>query len=94
MLQANIMIGGAFLVGVLLGYGIKKVLQISAVTVGLLFGWLTYLQYQQIVDIIWNKLEQASVNTMSIQKLAFCGRANSVNLECMIIYLKIDTDNC
>ena len=58
-------IGGSFFAGVLIGYALKKVVKLVAVVVGLFFAGLTYLQYQQIIDINWNKLQQASQNTVT-----------------------------
>jgi uncharacterized membrane protein (Fun14 family) len=55
-------IGGGFLVGVLIGYALKKVLKIVAAVVGLFFAGLAYLQYQQILNINWNKLQVTSQN--------------------------------
>ena len=40
-------IGGAFFVGILIGYALKKVVKIAAVIVGLFFAGLAYLRYQQ-----------------------------------------------
>jgi len=58
-------IGGSFFAGVLIGYALKKVVKLVAVVVGLFFAGLTYLQYQQIIDINWNKPQQASQNTVT-----------------------------
>jgi uncharacterized membrane protein (Fun14 family) len=58
-------IGGGFLVGILIGYAIKKVVKFLAVVVGLFFAGLAYLQYQQILGINWNKLQVVSQNTAS-----------------------------
>lgn len=55
-------IGGGFFVGVLIGYALKKMVKIMAVVVGLFFTGLAYLQYQQIVNIDWNKLQPVSQN--------------------------------
>jgi uncharacterized membrane protein (Fun14 family) len=53
-------VGGGFFVGVLIGYALKKVIKIAAVTVGLFLAGLAYLQYHQIANINWNKLQQVS----------------------------------
>jgi uncharacterized membrane protein (Fun14 family) len=53
-------IGGGFLTGILIGYALKKVIKFAAVMVGLLFAGLAYLQYQQIANVNWDKLEQIS----------------------------------
>jgi uncharacterized membrane protein (Fun14 family) len=58
-------IGGGFFGGVLIGYALKKVVKILAVVVGLFFAGLTYLQYEQIVNINWNKLQIASQNAVT-----------------------------
>jgi uncharacterized membrane protein (Fun14 family) len=55
-------IGGGFFVGLLIGYALKKVVKILAIVVGLFFAGLVYLQYQQIVNIDWNKLQPVSQN--------------------------------
>jgi len=57
-------IGGGFLTGVLIGYALKKVVKITAVIVGLFITGIAYLQYQQILNINWNKLQTASENTL------------------------------
>jgi uncharacterized membrane protein (Fun14 family) len=49
--------GGGFLVGILIGYALKKVIKLVAVIVGLFLAGLAYLQYQQIATINWNKLQ-------------------------------------
>ncbi len=59
-------IGGGFLVGVLIGYALKKVLKIVAAVVGLFFAGLAYLQYQQIFNINWNKLQATSQNAVTM----------------------------
>jgi uncharacterized membrane protein (Fun14 family) len=57
--------GGSFFAGVLVGYALKKVVKVAAVVVGLFFAGIAYLQYQQILNINWNKLQLASQNTLS-----------------------------
>jgi uncharacterized membrane protein (Fun14 family) len=58
-------IGGGFFAGILIGYALKKVIKIVAVVVGLFFAGLAYLQYEQIIDIKWAKLQAISQNTVS-----------------------------
>ena len=53
-------IGAGFFVGVLIGYALKKVVKIVAIVVGLFFAGLAHLQYQHIVNINWNNLQQVS----------------------------------
>ena len=52
--------GGGFFVGILIGYALKKVIKLLAVIVGLFLAGLAYLQYHQIANINWNKLQQVS----------------------------------
>jgi uncharacterized membrane protein (Fun14 family) len=55
-------IGAGFFVGALVGYALKKVVKIVAIVIGLFFAGLEYLQYQHIVNINWNNLQQVSKN--------------------------------
>jgi uncharacterized membrane protein (Fun14 family) len=57
--------GGGFFVGVLIGYALKKVIKLVAVIVGLFLAGLTYLQYHQILNINWNKLQQISEGALT-----------------------------
>jgi uncharacterized membrane protein (Fun14 family) len=50
-------IGGGFLVGILIGYALKKIVKLVAVVVGLFFAGIAYLQYQHILSIDWNELQ-------------------------------------
>jgi uncharacterized membrane protein (Fun14 family) len=52
--------GGGFIVGVLIGYALKKVIKLLAVIAGLFVAGLAYLQYHQIANINWNKLQTVS----------------------------------
>jgi uncharacterized membrane protein (Fun14 family) len=77
-------IGGGFFAGILIGYSLKKVVKVVAVVVGLFFAGLAYLQYQQIVNINWNKIQAASQNTLSTLANATTqipGFSNSNHLE-------------
>ena len=59
-------IGGGFFAGVLIEYALKKVIKIVAVIiVGLFLAGLAYLQYHQIANINWNKLQQISEGTIT-----------------------------
>src|SRR5215208_1126914 len=51
---------GGFFVGILIGYALKKIIKIVAVIVGLFLAGLAYLQYHQIANINWNKLQTVS----------------------------------
>jgi uncharacterized membrane protein (Fun14 family) len=52
--------GGGFFLGVLIEDVLKKVIKIVAVIVGLFLAGLAYLEYYQIANINWNKLQQVS----------------------------------
>jgi uncharacterized membrane protein (Fun14 family) len=58
-------IGGGFFVGILIGYALKKVIKLLAVIVGLFLAGLAYLQYHQIANINWNKLQTVSEGTIT-----------------------------
>ena len=60
--------GGGFFVGILIGYALKKVIKLLAVIVGLFLAGLAYLQYHQITNINWNKLQticEGAIRTLS-----------------------------
>jgi uncharacterized membrane protein (Fun14 family) len=66
--QFTATIGGGFFVGVLIGYALKKVIKLLAVIVGLFITGLAYLQYHQIANINWNKLQtisEGAITTLS-----------------------------
>src|SRR5215210_5196989 len=58
-------LGGGFFVGILIGYALKKVIKIVAVIVGLFLAGLAYLQYHQIANINWNKLQTVSEGVLT-----------------------------
>jgi uncharacterized membrane protein (Fun14 family) len=45
-------VGGGFLIGLITGYAIKKVVKLAAVIVGLFFAGLAYLEYQRILSVV------------------------------------------
>jgi uncharacterized membrane protein (Fun14 family) len=57
--------GGGFFVGILIGYALKKVIKLVAVIVGLFLAGLAYLQYHQIANINWNKLQTVSEDAIT-----------------------------
>jgi uncharacterized membrane protein (Fun14 family) len=57
--------GGGFFAGVLIGYALKKVIKLVALIVGLFLAGLAYLQYHQIANINWNKLQTISEGTIT-----------------------------
>jgi uncharacterized membrane protein (Fun14 family) len=72
-------VGGGFVAGTLIGFALKKVLKILAVVVGLFFAVLLYLQYQQIVNINWNKLQATSQNAVTTLANATTQISNQIN---------------
>jgi uncharacterized membrane protein (Fun14 family) len=52
--------GGGFVVGILVGWALKKVVKLFAIIAGLFLAGLAILQYQQIAFVNWHRLEQAS----------------------------------
>jgi uncharacterized membrane protein (Fun14 family) len=58
-------IGGGFFIGILIGYALKKVIKLLAVVVGLFFAGLAYLQYHQIANINWNRLQAVSEGALT-----------------------------
>jgi uncharacterized membrane protein (Fun14 family) len=58
-------LSGGFFVGILIGYALKKVIKIVVVVVGLFLAELAYLQYHEIANINWNKLQQISEGTIT-----------------------------
>ena len=58
-------LGGDFFIGILIGYALKKVIKLLAVIVGLFLAGLAYLQYHQVANINWNKLQQVSEGALT-----------------------------
>ena len=50
-------IGGGFFGGILIGYALKKIIKIVAIIAGFFLAALAILQYQQIANINWDKLQ-------------------------------------
>lgn len=69
--------GGGFIGGLLLGYALKKVVKLMAVVVGLFIAGLSYLQYQQIASVNWDKVE----GTISTIANATTNTFNDYNIE-------------
>jgi uncharacterized membrane protein (Fun14 family) len=57
--------GGGFFVGILIGYALKKVIKLVAVIAGLFLAGLAYLQYHQVANINWNKLQTVSEDAIT-----------------------------
>ena len=58
-------LGGGFFAGILIGYALKKVIKMVAVIFGLFLAGSAYLQYHQIANINWNKLQTVSEGTIT-----------------------------
>jgi uncharacterized membrane protein (Fun14 family) len=58
-------LGGGFFGGILIGYALKKIFKIVAIIAGFFLAALAYLQYQQIANINWDKLQTISENTFT-----------------------------
>ncbi|HEX5891653.1 MAG TPA: FUN14 domain-containing protein [Nitrososphaeraceae archaeon] len=57
--------GGGFILGILIGYALKKVIRIVAVIAGLFLAGLAFLQYHQVANINWNKLQTVSEGVLT-----------------------------
>ena len=55
-------VGGAFFIGFITGYAIKKIIKLAAVIVGLFIGAIAYLEYQRILNVDWHKVQAMSQN--------------------------------
>jgi uncharacterized membrane protein (Fun14 family) len=58
-------IGCGFFFGLLIGYALKKLLKLVAVVVGLFFAGIVYLQYEDLINVNWTKLQATSQYTVS-----------------------------
>jgi uncharacterized membrane protein (Fun14 family) len=72
-------VGGGFFGGLLLGYALKKVVKLVALIIGLFIAGLTYLQYQQIASVNWDKTE----GTISGLANATTNTLNNYNIEAL-----------
>jgi uncharacterized membrane protein (Fun14 family) len=58
-------LGGGFFGGILIGYALKKIIKIVAIIAGFFLAALAYLQYQQIANINWDRLQAISEDTLT-----------------------------
>jgi len=78
-------LGTGFLMGLMLGYFVKKILKILMFAMGGIVGLLLYLQHQEIISVNMSKLEQ-SANTIfasvlsSFDKMTQIGGAISLGI--------------
>ena len=56
---------GGFFGGILIGYALKKIIKIVTVIAGFFLAALVYLQYQQIANISWDRLQAISEDTLT-----------------------------
>ena len=56
---------GGFLFGAVAGYGIKKVMKIAAVVVGLFVTALGYLSYKGLIDVKWVAMENVTRSALT-----------------------------
>lgn len=50
-------VGCGFMVGLITGYAIKKVVKLAAVIVGLFIAAMAYFQYQRILNVDWERVQ-------------------------------------
>ncbi len=68
-------ISGA-VVGILIGYAVKKIIKIGIVILGCFFGAVAYLQTQGILNVNWDKVEGVSKNALTaLNDAAISGHA-------------------
>jgi uncharacterized membrane protein (Fun14 family) len=72
-------LGGGFFVGVLIGYVLKKIIKIAAIVVGFFLTGLAYLQYHQIANINWNKLQTVSEDAITTLSNAIITQIPSIS---------------
>ena len=53
------------LCSILIGYALKKVIKLVDVIIGLFLAGLAYLQYYQIANVNWNKLQTISEGALT-----------------------------
>jgi uncharacterized membrane protein (Fun14 family) len=58
-------LGGGIFGGILIGYALKKIIKIVAIIVGFFLAAMAYLQYQQIANINWDRLQAISEDTLT-----------------------------
>lgn len=57
-------LGGGFFGGILIGYALKKIIKIVAIIAGFFLAALAYLQYQQIANVNWGRLQAIAEDTL------------------------------
>jgi uncharacterized membrane protein (Fun14 family) len=64
-------VGGGFLIGILLGYFVKKITKIVMLVVGGIIGLLLYLQQQQIISVNIERIEDSSTLVLTTLSSSF-----------------------
>jgi len=82
-------VGGGFLVGLITGYAIKKVIKLAAIIIGLFIAALAYLEYQRIVNVDWNKIQIASQNGITWVTNAITHISNTIGASHSISHIGI-----
>jgi len=85
IIPAATSIGGGFFIGVLLGYFVKKIIKIIVFISGGIVGLLLYLQYQQIISVNIDRLQDSSTFTLasivsSIDTMGQIGNVSSLGI--------------
>ncbi|MGA9909323.1 MAG: FUN14 domain-containing protein [Nitrososphaeraceae archaeon] len=57
--------GSGGLIGLLVGFAVKRVFKILAVIAGVFFGSLIYLQSQNLISVNWDRLQEMSQWTVT-----------------------------
>ena len=78
-------IGGGFFIGILLGYFVKKVIKVIMFITGGIVALLLFLQYNQIISVNMDRLQDSSTSILnsvafSFDKMAQMGDAISLGI--------------
>lgn len=63
------------LLGIIMGYAVKKVLKLGLIILGCFFGGIAYLQSQGLLNINWEKIEVVSNQAAATLGSAISGQA-------------------
>src|SRR5437879_2193622 len=71
-------VGVGFLIGLITGYAIKKVIKLAAVIIGLFIAAIAYLEYQRILNVDWNRIQGVSQNGITWVTVAIAHISNTI----------------
>ena len=71
LIQIATSVGGGFLIGILLGYFVKKLLKILLFVAGGIVGLLIFLQQQEIISVNQERLEGSSTFILTTLSSSF-----------------------